>query len=44
MHVFKRDLTMCSNFANHSRFNSEHTWEDRCDHLRGKKKINKFSL
>ena len=33
-HVFRRDWTRCSNYANHSRLNSHpHNWEDLYDHL-----------
>lgn len=31
--LIKRDWTMCSNFVNWSRFNSQPNWGDLYDHL-----------
>jgi hypothetical protein len=31
--VFKREWPTCSKYDNHSKFNSQHNWEDLHDHL-----------
>ena len=42
--AFKRDWTVCPNYDNHSRLNSQHDWEDLYDHSMNTRITNKIII